>query len=61
MSEIELRDVSKTFPSALNGSKEVLRALTLKIPSGEILAIVGASGSGKNSLHLQRSWKHDSF
>jgi putative ABC transport system ATP-binding protein len=46
---IELRDVSKTV---LSGSEQltILHPLTLQIPHGRFMAIVGPSGSGKSTL-----------
>ncbi len=44
--EIEFRDVSFRYP----GGPPVLRNISLKIPAGSTLAIVGATGSGKSSL-----------
>jgi putative ABC transport system ATP-binding protein len=46
---IELREVSKTVTS---GSQPltILHPLTLQVPRGEFLAIVGPSGSGKSTL-----------
>ncbi|SOC00543.1 ATP-binding cassette subfamily C protein LapB [Rhodobacter sp. JA431] len=45
--EIELRGVSYTFP----GTKApILRDLSLKIPAGQKLALVGRMGSGKSTL-----------
>jgi macrolide transport system ATP-binding/permease protein len=46
---IELRSVTKTY---FNGdlATEVLHGVDLKIYSGEFLAIVGASGSGKSTM-----------
>src|SRR5437868_14273282 len=46
---IELRDVSKTV---MSGSEPltILHPLTLQIPHGQFLAIVGPSGSGKSTL-----------
>jgi putative ABC transport system ATP-binding protein len=46
---IELRDVSKTV---MSGSEPltILHPLSLEIPHGQFLAIVGPSGSGKSTL-----------
>jgi ATP-binding cassette subfamily B protein len=53
--EIEFRDLTfayPTDPASTNGSKpvEVLRNISLKIPAGGSLAIVGPTGSGKSTL-----------
>jgi branched-chain amino acid transport system ATP-binding protein len=42
---LEIRNVSVCY-----GEVEVLHNLTLKIPEGEIVAIVGANGAGKTTL-----------
>jgi len=46
---IELRDVSKTVMSGTE-PLTILHPLTLQVPRGQFLAIVGPSGSGKSTL-----------
>lgn len=45
MNAIELVGVSKSF-----GSREVLRELSLSVPSGTIHALLGANGAGKSTV-----------
>ena len=46
---IELRDVSKTYPVA-GRDFPALERVTLAIPAGQFVAVVGKSGSGKSTL-----------
>lgn len=50
---LEARGVKKEFPSAGDSVIEVLSCVDLAIEAGEVVAIVGASGTGKSTLlHL---------
>jgi putative ABC transport system ATP-binding protein len=46
---IEVRDVSRTFRSA-GTEVHAVQHVTLEVPRGEFLAIIGRSGSGKTTL-----------
>lgn len=46
---IELQNVSKRYPGP-DGGTCALQSLTLSLPAGEFVAIVGKSGSGKSTL-----------
>jgi len=45
--DVEFKDVHFTYPSA---ERECLNGLTLHIPAGSSLALVGSSGSGKSTI-----------
>lgn len=47
---IELRDLSARHPAARTGHAPALRALDLRIASGEQVAVIGPSGAGKTTL-----------
>src|SRR5262249_32307488 len=47
--DIEFRDLSFSFPSGTN-AKPMLKNISLRIPAGSSLAIVGPTGSGKTTL-----------
>src|ERR1700761_9506624 len=48
--EIEFRNLDFSYSGADAGRSEVLHSLSLKIPGGSSLAIVGPTGSGKTTL-----------
>jgi lipoprotein-releasing system ATP-binding protein len=50
MSLITLRNINKSYDMPNGGPLEVIKNLSLKISSGELLAITGQSGSGKSTL-----------
>ncbi len=49
MQSIELVEISKSFGLG-NGSTNVLKEISLSVPRGEFLVIMGPSGSGKSTL-----------
>ncbi|HEY1677188.1 MAG TPA: ABC transporter ATP-binding protein [Candidatus Sulfotelmatobacter sp.] len=50
---IEFQEVSFSYQSDGNDSREILRGIDLEVKRGEILAVVGSSGAGKSTLvHL---------
>lgn len=47
---IEARDLHKHYPSAGSGDLNVLTGINLSVSPGEVVAIVGESGTGKSTL-----------
>src|ERR1700760_2179372 len=48
--EIEFRDLTFSYEAPESGRSAVLHSLSLKIPAGSSLAIVGPTGAGKSTL-----------
>ncbi len=48
--DVEFRNLSFSYADAGSGRAEVLHSLSIKIPAGTSLAIVGPTGSGKSTL-----------
>ena len=46
---ISLKDINKSFPLELGGEQQVLFDINFTVKSGEFVAIMGASGSGKSA------------
>ena len=50
MAQIELKDVNFIYSKGTNNEAKALNDINLKIESGEFLAIIGHTGSGKSTL-----------
>lgn len=50
LGSLVVRDLSKQFTTAKNGTVTVLDRIDLEVRPGEFLSVVGASGSGKTTL-----------
>jgi putative ABC transport system ATP-binding protein len=48
--KLELKNVSKSFPTGTGGRLEVLKDVSLTLESGDVLRLAGASGSGKTTF-----------
>jgi ATP-binding cassette, subfamily B, multidrug efflux pump len=48
--EVEFRDLRFAYPSGEGSPVEVLHGISLRIPAGSSLALVGPTGSGKSTL-----------
>ncbi len=47
---IDMRDIVKRFYIGLPNELEILHGITLQVPQGQFISIVGQSGSGKSTL-----------
>jgi NitT/TauT family transport system ATP-binding protein len=48
--EIEMRDVSLSYPTGKEGSKTVLSKINMKVAAGEFVVVLGETGCGKSTL-----------
>ncbi len=50
---LHVEDLTKSYPTGTGGRLEVLRGVTFTVRRGEVVAVVGESGTGKSTLlHL---------
>lgn len=47
---LEVQDLTKSYPTGNGAELEVLRGVSLRVKRGEVIAIVGESGTGKSTL-----------
>ncbi len=47
---LEARAIRKTYPAATTGELEVLKEVSFQVAAGEVVAVVGESGTGKSTL-----------
>ncbi len=47
---LDVRDVEKHYPTGEEGTLEVLRGVNLNVGEGEVVSVVGESGTGKSTL-----------
>ncbi len=47
---VQVRDIEKSYPTGAGGTLTVLRGTSLEVGEGQVVAIVGASGTGKSTL-----------
>jgi lipoprotein-releasing system ATP-binding protein len=47
---VSVRDVHKSYPTGEGATLDVLRGAALDVDEGQVIAIVGASGTGKSTL-----------
>lgn len=50
MSALVVTEITKSFQSADGGTKHVLEGVSLTVPSGGVVSLVGSNGSGKSTL-----------